>query len=386
MKPDKKIHVGVVCKEDPHDREPQSGTVYQVFRALERQEALDVFWIPFTDSCLSKAWLGMQKVVEKVLRIPMPLDRSPLYIRLKEKAMNKALLDKADVLYCPFTQLVSVDKPTVYMSDALYHSMVNYYWEADPQSRKVRTGNKTQQRVLDHATKVSLPCQWAIDAALTYYHQPQHKVSLAEYGPNLDEVDIVPHAWHYAEHLHVLFIGVDWERKGGKKAVDACRWLNEHGVKCTLHIVGAPHLDEQIEKLDFVDYLGFLNKNDKAQYERFRALIAQCHCMLLPTQAECTGIAFCESTANGLPSFTHDTGGVPNYVLNGKNGYRLPLSANSRDFGMKIKECLESGELERMSKSCIDVHHDLLNWDTWAEKTVRVIIEAAEAQPHVRKE
>lgn len=372
----KKINVGVICKENPHDRRPQSGTTFQVFKALSRQDNLNVFWIPFNDSFLSKVWLNFQKLVSKAFRITMACDRSPLYIRLKEKAIDKHLLAKADVLYCPFTQLVSVEKPTVYMSDALYHSMINYYWNADPKSKAVRIGDRTQQMVLDHARKIVLPCQWAIDTALGYYHQSPEKVSLAEYGPNIDEKDIVPHKWNFDGHLHILFLGVDWERKGGKKAVEACRWLNENGIKSTLHIVGAPSLDEHIKAFDFIDYVGFLNKNNREQYEHLKQLITLCHCMLLPTKAECTGIAFCESTANGLPCFSHQTGGIPNYVLNGKNGYLLSMSASGEDFGKKIKDCLVSGELERMSKTCLDVYNTVLNWNVWARKTAKALAEA----------
>lgn len=378
MKDKNKINVGVVCKEDPHDRRPQSGTTFQVFKALSQQEDLNVYWIPFHDSLWSKAWLNIQKLLTKLLHVSVPLDRSPLYIRLKEMALDKQLLQDADVLYCPFTQLVSVDKPTVYMSDALYHSMINYYWEADPLSRKVKIGDKTQQMVLDHASRIVLPCQWAIDTALDFYQQPKEKVSLAEYGPNIDEEDVVPHAWHYDGHLHVLFLGIDWERKGGMEAVEACRWLNDNGVKATLHVVGTKHLEDKIKDLHFVDYVGFLNKNDRSQYNRLRELISLCHCMLLPTRAECTGIAFCESSAYGLPSFAYHTGGVPNYVLDGKNGYLLPLSASGEDFGKKIKACLENGELERMSKSCLDVFHNVLNWNTWAQKTTKALLEAVE--------
>ena len=370
-----RIKVGVLCTEDPFDRRPQSGTTFQIFKALECQENLDVFWIPFNESYLSRAWLNIQKLLSRLLCVAMPNDRSLLYIRLKEKAINKHLLEKADVLFCPFTQIVSIDKPTVYMSDALYHSMINYYWEVDLRSRAVRIGDKIQQLVLDHATKIVLPSQWAIDAALGFYHQPSDKISLVEYGPNIDEESITHHVWHYEGNLHVLFLGIDWERKGGIKAVEACRWLNDNGVKTTLHIVGTRKLEDNIQKLSFIDYVGFLDKNDRNQYERLGKIISLCHCMLLPTKAECAGIAFCESSANGLPSFAYRTGGVPNYVINGENGYLLPLSASGDDFGKKIKECLYNGELERMSKTCLDVYRNILNWNTWGKKTAQILKE-----------
>ena len=147
-------------------------------------------------------------------------------------------------------------------------------------------------------------------------------------------------------------------------------------MKSTLHIVGAPTIDEEFTALDFVDYIGFLNKNDKSQYNQLKDLISLCHCMLLPTKAECAGIAFCESTANGLPCFSYKTGGVPSYVLDGKNGYLLPLTATGEDFGKKIKECLETGELELMSKTCVEVYETIFNWKVWAQKNVRALKEA----------
>ena len=73
---------------------------------------------------------------------------------------------------------------------------------------------------------------------------------------------------------------------------------------------------------------------------------------------------------------------MPNYVLDGKNGYLLPLSSKGEDFGKKIKECLESGELERMSKSCEEVYRTILNWDIWGKKTARVLMETVKESCH----
>lgn len=95
--------------------------------------------------------------------------------------------------------------------------------------------------------------------------------------------------------------------------------------------------------------------------------------MLLPTLAECSAIAFCESSANGLPVFSHLTGGVGNYIYNGRNGYLLPLGSTGADFGAQIKACLESGELERMSVTALDGYREKLNWNVWSQK-VEVII------------
>lgn len=60
---------------------------------------------------------------------------------------------------------------------------------------------------------------------------------------------------------------------------------------------------------------------------------------------------FCEASAYSLPIITYDTGGVGDYVINGKNGYRLPLEASGKDFANKIIDILhDEAELEKMQK------------------------------------
>lgn len=102
--------------------------------------------------------------------------------------------------------------------------------------------------------------------------------------------------------------------------VEAVRRLNEDGVPSTLHIVGIRELPPQVARLPYINYIGFLNKNVPEQYQRLVEAIRQCRLLLLPTRAECAGVAFCEASAYGMPVFTYDTDGIPNYVL---NGYRL---------------------------------------------------------------
>ena len=68
-------------------------------------------------------------------------------------------------------------------------------------------------------------------------------------------------------------------------------------------------------------------------------------------RAECSALVFCEASAYSLPIITYDTGGVGDYVINGKNGYRLPLEASGKDFANKIIDILhDEAELEKMQK------------------------------------
>ena len=100
-------------------------------------------------------------------------------------------------------------------------------------------------------------------------NQNKEKVHSIEFGANLDKQDILENTFNYTDHLHILFLGVDWERKGGDIALKTCKLLNDNGIKTTLHIVGIKNLDDEVAKLPFVDNIGFLDsklKNDTIEY------------------------------------------------------------------------------------------------------------------------
>lgn len=82
-------------------------------------------------------------------------------------------------------------------------------------------------------------------------------------------------------------------------AVEAVKWLNENDISTTLHIIGIRKLDADIVSLPFVENIGFLNKNNKGDYDKLVRTIKTSHLLLLPTQAECAGIAFVEASAYG---------------------------------------------------------------------------------------
>lgn len=45
--------------------------------------------------------------------------------------------------------------------------------------------------------------------------------------------------------------------------------------------------------------------------------------------------------------FTYNTGGVPNYVENGKNGYMLPIGSSGQEFGKKSTNVSNQANLKK---------------------------------------
>lgn len=370
--------IGFMASNPLEDKRVYSGTMYSMAKALEGTGA-KVVRIPVdSSSLLRKLYL---KAVKEVGRF-FPSLKGRLSKRLVWKSriaarkLDMSIIEKCDVIFAPMHSgtLFSLEtsKPIVYLSDATFHAMIDYYWFDFPQ-RDLEEGELIEKTAIEKAAALIYPCRWAADSAVNDYGQSREKITLAYFGPNLDVSKISPHVFSFDGHLDLLFVGVDWKRKGGDIAVGACKWLNENGVDATLHVVGIKSLDPSISSLPYVANHGFLNKNNPEEYSKIMSLYNQADCFLLPTLAECTGISFCEASTYGLPCFTHDTGGVSDYVLEGESGRLLPLGSTGEDFGRVIKNSVESGEMEQFSKGARRVVAERLSWDLWAETVAGVI-------------
>ncbi len=108
-------------------------------------------------------------------------------------------------------------------------------------------------------------------------------------------------------------MGVAWERKGGPDLVEAFRAVLEKHPDASLTIVGCtPKLDlpnvQTVDKLPLAEMPPY--------YQR-----ASVFC--LPTRLEPFGIVFVEAMAYGLPLVAPNTGAVPDFLEDGRNGYMV---------------------------------------------------------------
>ncbi|WP_353471272.1 glycosyltransferase [Salipiger sp. H15] len=112
----------------------------------------------------------------------------------------------------------------------------------------------------------------------------------------------------------ILFVGVDWERKGGPELVEAFKLLRERLADATLTIIGCSP-DVQVEG---VEVLGRLPLDQVARH--FHE--ASCFCM--PSRLEPFGVVFVEAMQFGLPVVSTDVGDIGSIVVEGKTGHVVP--------------------------------------------------------------
>lgn len=205
---------------------------------------------------------------------------------------------------------------------------------------------------------------------------PDCKLSVIPFGPNLE----ILHDRAAIESVilnrdqtscKLLFLGVDWQRKGGDIALQTARLLNDQGLKTELIVAGCRVPGE---KPAFLREVGFISKQTQEGRTRLAGLLRSAHFLILPTRAECSAIVFCEACAFGLPIITTDTGGISTYVRQGVNGVRLPLSANAKAYAKSIYDLFaDRTRYAAMAIAGWEEYTQRLNWESSVNRLLALL-------------
>lgn len=298
-----------------------------------------------------------------------------LYSKLKSKRLNKLLQSKVyDVIFVPANSysiaFLKTNIPIIYLSDATFHLMINYYFFG-LDDKSIYNGNIVEKNALVNANQIIYSSEWAKMDAINFYNINSKKINVFPFGSNLVCRFEKEHVLN--KEVNLLFVGVDWKRKGADIAIECIDYLNKHSKRTyKLTIIGLRRpSDFNVENVNFV---GFLNKNNKEEYDELIDYYKSSDMFILPTQAECAGIVFSEASMFGLPIITYDTGGISTYVINDINGYRLPLLSDSKEFANSVEKiCKDNETFEKFSQNAIKQYEENLNWDNWLKSFSSVI-------------
>jgi glycosyltransferase involved in cell wall biosynthesis len=144
-----------------------------------------------------------------------------------------------------------------------------------------------------------------------FYNIPPAKVECVYAGSNVDVSHSGPPDNAGYSNQRILFVGVDWKRKGGPELLEAFKEVLQRYPKAHLTIAGA---DVRVD-LPNCTVLGRVSAQQLAQH------YAQSSIFCLPTRHEPFGIAFVEAMMHRLPLVATRVGAIPDMVDDGGNGY-----------------------------------------------------------------
>src|SRR5919108_5774210 len=322
------VRVGYVTTYDSTDVGNWSGLGYFVRRALERAGCVMHPLGPLVRPRLLtvEAKRVLHRYGRRGTYLPERDPRTGCAYAAQVQEMIKAA--KVDLLLSPGTipiAYLDTPLPIVFWTDATFAAMRDFYpGFLNLSKTTILAGERMDQLAVDRAELALYASEWAAASARDHYGADPTKVKVVPFGANIRDGPASDSVANFVEErprdrCHLVFIGIDWERKGGDVAVEVARELNRRGLPTTLSVIGcSPPLAPDVRR--FVHILGFLDKGTIAGARQIEAELERAHFLILPSKAECYGLGLGKANAFGVPCVTTNVGGIPTIVRDGVNG------------------------------------------------------------------
>jgi glycosyltransferase involved in cell wall biosynthesis len=144
-----------------------------------------------------------------------------------------------------------------------------------------------------------------------YYNLSPDKIECVYAGSNVDVKNAGEPNNNGYSNKRIIFVGVDWLRKGGAELQEAFRMVLKSHPGAHLTIAGS---NTPVD-LPNCTVLGPVNASDLSRY------YTEASVFCLPTKREPFGIAFVEAMMHRLPIVATAVGAVPDMVEHGVNGF-----------------------------------------------------------------
>ena len=356
-----------------------SGTGYYIAQSLESQ-AIDLDYVcPLEDSTVCKAIRKLKRhYYELLYRKNYQKNSDPQLLKNYARQVEQKLADQKDrIIFSatidPIAYLES-DRPIVFWADATFAGIVDFYPQySNLHPKVVRDWHQMERLALQKSQLAIYSSDWAAKTAIDFYQADPDKVKVVSFGANMDnELDFsqIKEAIEArpSDVCKLLFIGVEWHRKGGDVAYAVAQQLNQSGLNTELTVVGCqPEIDEPIPQ--FVKSLGFISKSTSAGKRKLTQLICESHFLILPSAADCTPLVFPEANSLGVPCLSTNVGGIPSVIHDGENGKLFALDCNIDEYCGYIKDSFANySQYKELAYASFMAYESRLNWRVAGQK------------------
>lgn len=377
---DRVRHLLLVTVENPYDPKSWSGTPYNILRSLESK---------FDQVTVISSPVPKKNYFYSVLRLILGGNKFPLwmtstalkaYAKQFDQAVRKIRPDA--VISISSQHLVyakELNLPIFMISDAPWIAYKEAYINYEKLPLLSYKYAKQEAEVANKISGVIYPTPWACKEAELRFGIPENKVKLLPFGANrycVDTQEEVLNNIHNRklDKLNFLFIGKDWERKGGPLALSIVGQLNESGCHATLHIIGSnPSIDNN--SLKYVHLYGYLSPDNPEDCLVMAKAFSQADFFLVPSYAECFGLVFAEAQSYGLPCVSLNSQGVPGVVDNGKTGLLFNSNVTAKSIATEIIQLTQNrAAYLDMAVAARTKFRDELNWNVFGDRLFKMLI------------
>ena len=258
--------------------------------------------------------------------------------------------------------------PIIYIGDTTFHLFKDYLGITD--ECIIRQYDELERLAIARATKICYPTPWAKKSAMEHYGKNAGDVEVIEFGANIPEK--IPYKQKKdTKCCNLLFVGTNWNMKGGDKVLDVYHKLKQKNLNCKLTIIGSTP-DYTIDDPEIKIYPR-LDKGQKDDRDCYNSILEDADILLAPTVFDCYGIVYCEAAANGIVVLTNNVCGINHVVKDGITGYLFDSKTQADVWAEKIQEIISSKKMKELSCNARKEYEERLNWKVWGENMEMLI-------------
>ncbi|HNR30389.1 MAG TPA: glycosyltransferase family 4 protein [Candidatus Hydrogenedentes bacterium] len=364
------IRLLLLCMGDPDDERPFSGSARSLFRALERRGCVHhkANVAGFTDPFARRGPLARQ--LARLDRFGIE-DRyrwsSVAFARATRRAERIAAAHpgfNACLLYGT-SLLPRIDAPLYCYLDATAAQVhAARAWEfARLSEAHARRVIERQRLVFEQCACVFPRTEWTAESVERDYRVPREKIIVASAGPNY-YAQPLPHGPYNTRTI--LFIGSEFERKGGPLLIEAFRRVRLRIPEARLRIIGC---EPQIAAPG-VEILGRISKDAPGGLEQLLRHFSEASVFCIMSAFEPFGIVVIEAQNCLVPCVLPARFAFPEMVIDGVTG-RLVTEYDPEMLAAALIELLTQPRLlEEMGRAA---HAFVREHYTWAAAAARIL-------------
>ena len=368
---------------DPFNKHSWSGTDYYTRKALEDQgnEVYCIYGFEFHPSLL----LQTRRIMDKLNGYSLDVRRTIEAAEKSAKFITDRLQEGTDIILSLGTLSVAYLEtkiPIIVMVDSIFEMHRSFYGGSGSK-RFNREANEIERLALSKCKKIISCSRETGDFIHEFYNIPQSKIEIVPLGANWDKAPDEKFVLQQLEKrvkekvCKLLFVGVEWKRKGADIVMETIKELNKRNFPVELSLVGLKEIP--VELPANVTNYGFLSKSTKDGAEKLEELFSSAHFLFVPSIAEAYGLVFCEANAFAVPNISHRKGGLTTIVEDGVNGQLFEIGTKPEVFAEYIEKIfLDKDKYYQLSLTSLRRYNEELNWTVSGTKLSHILSQSKE--------
>jgi len=241
--------------------------------------------------------------------------------------------------------------------------------QIDRLSTKYRIAFEYEKEVYDGLDAIFCISESLRNVFIEDFLQPESKVHAIGYGANIDINLSDCGEKDYGKKVILIIAKDSFREKGGESLLKALPLIRKEYSDARLVVIG----QEEKQKVDGVEWAGYLDKNNPADMKRFKEIMSSTTLYVMPSFVEAAGGSFLEAMSYGIPCIGARQGATIE-IIEGNDSGVLVDDNDHRVLAEKIIALFDSErELQRLGANARTAIKEKYNWQKVCNKALAVM-------------